>query len=320
MSGRPPGAWVVAVDIGGTKTRAVLAPLREDAASAVRERVVPSSSWRGPLGDARADARGLSALLTAELGPDLAPFPLVVGAHGYDAAGQCEALERELRHSFSGPVRVLNDSELMAPAMGRTDAIGLVVGTGSIATGRDDAGELVAAGGWGWLLGDEGSAPGLVRDATRAVLAHLDGGGASEPLVARLMGAFDARDGVELSLAATAAASAETWGAHAPAVFAAAKDGSALAEAVIRDAGERLAALVERLLRRGVRADAVVAGGSVIERQPLLQDAVRSALARRHPDIALQILERPPVTGAVALARALAHDTPPTRTDRTPRT
>ncbi|MDF0513158.1 BadF/BadG/BcrA/BcrD ATPase family protein [Agromyces sp. H3Y2-19a] len=297
---------VVAVDIGGTKTQVAVAPVEAAGSWRTREFVVPSVSWRGALGDFRADGVALRDLLVGHLGESVLSAPLAVGAHGCDNTDQCHELEHVLRRLFTGPVVVVNDSELMAPAMGVDGAIGVVVGTGSIATARDGGGELLTAGGWGWLLGDEGSAPALVRDATRAVLAHLDRGEAIDVLGQRLLAAFAARDGVELALAVTRVASAGAWGVHAPEVFAAADEGSVIAADIIRNAGEELAGLVDRLLARGVRTNAVVAGGSVIERQPRLQNALRSALVRHHVDVKLHILSRSPVMGAVALARGIA--------------
>ncbi len=298
--------FVVGVDIGGTKTHVATAALGSER-ELIRETVIPSSSWRGDLGDPHADAAGLRDLLVRLYGQEVLGAPLAVGAHGCDTTSQCHDVENALRHHVDAPVVVVNDSELMGPAMGVEDAIGVVVGTGSIATARDDSGTLLAAGGWGWLLGDEGSAPGLVREATRAVLAALDRGEPLDALGRRLMTTFRAHNGAELALAVTSAGSAEGWGAHAPEVFEAAAEGSRLADQVIRSAGEQLAGLVAQVLRRGVEARVVVAGGSVIEQQPPLQDAVRSALAREHPEVALEILTRPPVMGAIALARRVAH-------------
>ncbi|GAB3583392.1 BadF/BadG/BcrA/BcrD ATPase family protein [Leifsonia lichenia] len=301
---------MVGVDIGGTKTHIVVAPAdpQADTASGRRDIVVPSASWRGGLGDFEGDAIGLHDLLVEHVGQEALTSPLAVGAHGCENTAQCRELERALRARFSGRVAVLNDSELIPPAMGHERAIGVVVGTGAIATARDANGELVSAGGWGWLLGDEGSAAGLVRDATRAVLRDLDRGGSFDQLGRRLLSSFSASDGDGLALAVTNAASAEEWGRHAPEVFAAADEGSAIAAAVIDEAGEQLAWLVHQLLERGIPADGVVAGGSVIQRQPRLQDAFGAALQRDHPDLALTILDRPPVLGAVTVARRIARD------------
>lgn len=295
------------VDVGGTKTRLVRGGASGDP---VEDVMVPSASWRGPLGDPEADAAGLAALLAATFGDVLGDAAVAVGAHGCENTAQCRALEAVLRRRLAGPVRVVNDAELLAPAMGADAAIGLVVGTGTIATARDERDELVTAGGWGWILGDEGSAPALVRDAARAVLGSLDAGERIDALGERLMAAFAVEDGDALALALTRAGSPDEWGRHAPEVFAAADDGSALADGVVRSAGEQLALLVERLLSRGIRSAVVVAGGSVIENQPRLQRALRDVLARTRPGVALAILDGPPVLGALALARRPAATTP----------
>lgn len=297
---------VIGVDVGGTKTRMLLAPIEGEV---IRDIVVPTDSWRGALGDAGGDAAGLARLLGEHFGAELARSAVAVGAHGCENTAQCRELESALRSHLAAPVVVVNDSELIAPAMGARHAIGMVVGTGSIATARSADGELVTAGGWGWLLGDEGSAPALVRDAVRAVLGDLDAGNPAESLGRALMRSFGVDDGDALALALTQASSPGQWGDSAPVVFAAADEGSVLAQLVIREAGEHLALLVDRLLRRGIRAGAVVAGGSVIENQPRLQDALRDALASTRPEVALSILDKPPVAGALALARGIAGDT-----------
>ena len=109
-------------------------------------------------------------------------------------------------------------------------------------------------------------------------------------------------------MAVTRTNSASVWGSHAPLVFAAADEGSASAARVIDEAGGRLAALVDQLLRRGVAADSVVVGGAVIRAQVRLRDAFSTAVARTYPDIGITILDRAPVMGAVALAnRLFAH-------------
>lgn len=293
----------IGVDVGGTRTRVM-----GDAGASFD---IPSSQWRTSLDDPRADADGLARLLLSRLSDQVSSASLAVGAHGYDSARQCRELEAALSASFSGPILVVNDSELMAPAMDRVGAIGLVVGTGSIATGRDERGELLTAGGWGWALGDEGSAAGLVREATRAVLARFDEGGSADALGSRLLDRFHARDGVELAFAVSAATSAEERGEHSREVFLAADEGSVLALSVIEQAGARLADLIALLLRRGVRTDTVVAGGAVIENQPRLSAALTSAIADRGLPVTLQILTRAPVTGALNLARRASRSSTP---------
>ncbi len=55
--------------------------------------------------------------------------------------------------------------------------IALIAGTGSICFGKNGAGEYARSGGWGHLIGDEGSGYALGRDALAAVARAWDGWG-----------------------------------------------------------------------------------------------------------------------------------------------
>ncbi|EFG65466.1 BadF/BadG/BcrA/BcrD ATPase [Streptomyces sp. SPB074] len=99
---------------------------------------------------------------------------LAVGAHACETPAMCAELSGHLGALFGIPVTVVNDAELLVPAAGFTTGIGLVAGTGSIAVGRHaETGAYVKAGGWGWVLGDEGSGSALVRERGGADLAAL---------------------------------------------------------------------------------------------------------------------------------------------------
>lgn len=312
----PPG--VIGVDIGGTKTHLALGVdgvIR-------RESFVRTSTWRTPSAvraisethtvlatddtSNRAiverNAKALRGLVLDLLGAEALALSIAVGAHGCDSTQQCLDLQRELARYFTNTVLVVNDAELMPPAMGLPGGIGMVAGTGAIAVARAADGQLITAGGWGWVLGDEGSAAGIVREAVRASLGELDRGRTADPLISALLTAFGAADGAELAMAVTHSSSADGWGSHAEVVFAAADEGSAVAARVLVDAGAQLAGLIDRLAARGVRTDWVVAGGAVIQKQSRLRDAVAAALAAAHPEATLAVLDRQPIYGALALA------------------
>jgi N-acetylglucosamine kinase-like BadF-type ATPase len=172
--------------------------------------------------------------------------------------------------------------------------------------GRLPDGTPVQVGGWGAVRGDEGGAAGLVREAARAVWAAHDRGERPDALALGLIAALDVPEVPALGAALESATdvSAE-WGRHAPVVFAAAADGSALARTVIDEAGWALAALVTRLADRGVAVDDVVVAGGTVLSQPGLFDAFSVALAETLPTARARPLRVPPVEGAVALARSL---------------
>src|SRR6184192_4367337 len=55
------------------------------------------------------------------------------------------------------------------------DARIVLAGTGSVAFGRNDAGEEARAGGWGPIIGDEGSGYFIARTGLSAILRAYDG-------------------------------------------------------------------------------------------------------------------------------------------------
>ncbi|MFE7856741.1 N-acetylglucosamine kinase [Streptomyces sp. NPDC057403] len=291
---------VVGIDVGGTKTH-----LRALAGhDPVADRVRSSSGWRPH--DPVAAAGWLAALVAEALPARTRPSALAVGGHACETPRQCEQIRTALQLHFDAPALVVGDAELLVPAAGSDKGVGLVAGTGSVAVGRLPDGTPVQVGGWGAVLGDEGGAAGLVREAARAAWAAHDRGEEPDDLARGLVAAFGVGEVPALGAALEGArdVSAE-WGRHAPVVFAAAEAGSPLARAVIAEAGRSLAALVERLAARGLPVDDVVVAGGTILNQPALYDAFVSSLAASLPGARPQPLRVPPVEGAVALARSL---------------
>jgi N-acetylglucosamine kinase-like BadF-type ATPase len=77
------------------------------------------------------------------------------------------------------------------PAAGLTDGVAVICGTGSVAVGSHD-GRTVQAGGWGFLLGDEGGGYWVVREALRHLLDRRDHGAPPGPLGGQLLAATGA--------------------------------------------------------------------------------------------------------------------------------
>lgn len=296
----PACALVVGIDVGGTKTH--LRALAGD--TPVADLVRTSAGWRPH--DPVAAAGWLAALVADALPAGARPSAVAVGGHACETARQCAQIRTALQLHFDAPALVTGDAELLVPAAGLDKGVGLVAGTGSVAVGRLPDGTAVQVGGWGAVLGDEGGAAGLVREAARAVWAAYDRGEEPDALARGLVAAFGVAEVPALGAALEAASpvSAE-WGRHAPAVFMAAADGSPLARTVISEAGRSLAALVARLAARGVPVDDVVVAGGTILAQPSLYEAFTTALTETIPGARVQPLRTPPVQGAVALARGL---------------
>jgi N-acetylmuramic acid 6-phosphate etherase len=103
------------------------------------------------------------------------------------------------RVRLAGNVEVTTDGALLLAA-GTPEGWGVAVvaGTGSIACGRSADGREARAGGWGPLLGDEGSGYSLVLGALRVVARAADGRVPATPLQERLLAALGLQHSHEL--------------------------------------------------------------------------------------------------------------------------
>lgn len=291
---------IVGMDVGGTKA-AVRATTPDGVV--VTDVVVSSAEWDAEPADAAAD--WLVDVLTRALPAGSAIGALAVGAQGLDNLPVAHDLERALRYRSYERVHCVNDAALLVPAAGLDEGIGLIAGTGAIGVAADAAGSPLASGGWGWVIGDEAGAAGLVREATKAALLAHDDGEPDDGLLGALLSEFDVADAERLARAVNDDATMANWAPHAPAVFRAADAGSALASRVIDDGADHLVRLVSQLRRRGAVGASVIAAGGVITAQPRLAESVRALLAQRHPDLVFVVLDEQPVAGAWFLANRL---------------
>ncbi|MEV4598762.1 BadF/BadG/BcrA/BcrD ATPase family protein [Amycolatopsis sp. NPDC049253] len=167
---------VVGVDAGGTSTRAIAV----DATGAVLGSSTAGGANPNSHPPAEAAARIASAIEQA-LGGRTDVRAAVVGLAGVsklsDPAVAAVFAGAWSRIGLDGTVRTVADAEVAyASATSAPDGTVLVAGTGSIAGRIRNRRMTATAGGYGWLLGDEGSAFWLGREAVRSTLEALGGG------------------------------------------------------------------------------------------------------------------------------------------------
>ncbi|MEV6903811.1 BadF/BadG/BcrA/BcrD ATPase family protein [Amycolatopsis sp. NPDC051372] len=167
---------VVGVDAGGTSTRAIAV----DATGAVLGSATAAGANPNSHPPAEAAARIASAIERA-LGGRTDVRAAVVGLAGVsklsDPAVAAVFAGAWARIGLDGAVRTVADAEVAyASATSAPDGTVLVAGTGSIAGRIRERRMTATAGGYGWLLGDEGSAFWLGREAVRSTLEALGRG------------------------------------------------------------------------------------------------------------------------------------------------
>jgi N-acetylglucosamine kinase-like BadF-type ATPase len=176
--------YILGVDGGGTKTLALLGDLDGN----VLGRGVSGASNYNAVGFEAACSALESAIHMART-----EYPGEISALclGLAGAGRTEDLERFQNWAVDKfpktMVKVVNDAEiLLLSAVPSGPALALICGTGSIVYARTVTGELIRAGGWGYLFGDEGSGYAIGLAALRAVMQAHDHRG-SETLLSTLV-------------------------------------------------------------------------------------------------------------------------------------
>ncbi len=161
------------------------------------------------------------------------------------------------------------DSPLLLAA-GTADGWGVAViaGTGSMAFGRTPDGRTARAGGWGYLLGDEGSGYALALAALRAVARMTDQRGPATRLCHSLLKHLALKQPQDLVTAVYGGGlNRPALAALAPLVLEAAEAGDEVASAIVQKGAEQLAlaaAAVVQQLKLTSPLPVALAGGLLL--------------------------------------------------------
>ena len=298
---------VVGIDAGGTKTRAFAVDRAGE--------VVGRGAGGGANLLSSSDPQGsIGAALNEALGGRSAEAVVLSAAGGDRKADRERGRELLARVAPPGARLLVTHDAIAALYAGNPAGCGvvLIAGTGSIAYGRNEEGDEDRAGGWGHLIGDEGSAVWCGLEALRAIAHAIDGRGAPTMLTELLF--------QELSVGEFADVLPYLYGRPhpAPAISAATR-----ALAVAAAQGD---AAANNILQRGAvalaRAANVVAltlalpggplylAGGAFESMPLLQKLVRLELLGVLPQASVEPVREEPAMGAARMAMKLAWSTP----------
>ncbi len=204
----PAADLFLGIDGGGTHTVALLATTAGVIASGAAAWSVLGRGESGPsnlhaVGAERALAALDEAVSRAFTAAGLPRRPVAAACLGLAGAGrpgdQAAIRAWAERVQLASRVEVTNDAALLLAA-GTPEGWGLAViaGTGSIAYARAADGRTSRAGGWGYLLGDEGSAYDLALNGLRAVARAADEQIPPTSLTERFLGKLNLQAPAEL--------------------------------------------------------------------------------------------------------------------------
>lgn len=285
---------VIGLDIGGTKTRGV----RFEAGRAVADESVGSANVQNVTAE---EASGNLAQLFARIGGG-AVAHVYAGSGGIDTDDDAAALAALIAPlAPAARITVVHDSRLLLAAGGASTGVAVIAGTGSAAWGRNARGEEARAGGWGYLLGDEGSGYWLGREAVRHSLRRMNQGLEPDELTRALLDSCGLDHPNKLiALFHSPETGRRFWAQRARLVVEAADAGHAPSHALIDQAGRDLAALAEQTVRQLGIAGPVILGSGLGMNVRQLQDSFRAALAVAGIT-EVRVLQQEPVFGVLQL-------------------
>jgi N-acetylglucosamine kinase-like BadF-type ATPase len=279
--------YALGIDGGGTQTRAVL--IDRDGNEHARARGGPSNYHTVGLPATEASLREAIAGALGQAGIEIDQVDCIgLGMAGVDRPDDLAAVRALIERigRFRRVVLTHDAEAALVGGTGRRYGAVLIAGTGAIAYGVNTQGDARRADGWGPRLGDDGSAYWIGRAGLRAVARALDARGPATALQAHLFEGLGLHDAQELVPRVYSSDFGPAQiAALAPLVCAAARANDAVAERIVHEAGQRLAAtlgaVITGLGMGGEAFDAALAGG-------LLQggDVVREAVIANLGEIA----------------------------------
>lgn len=299
---------ILALDAGGSSTRALV--IRQDGTVLGHGRGGPGNHILSGLETAR-DAVA-EAVTQACDHADVARHAIacaVAGSAGVGPNGEGSKIVTAWLSELLPNARVNAIGDMVTAYWGALcsdSGVVVAAGTGSVCYGRNATGTSRQVGGWGHLMGDEGSAYDIAMRALRAAARATDGRGPHTVLREDLAAALGVKDfravahrvyGEPMTRDAIARL--------ATTVVTVANTGDATAQEILRYAGRELGLAATAALRAlGLthRATPVAYTGSVFDAGALVIDAFRDAIAEVSSDAAVVPPEFPPIIGAFKLA------------------
>ena len=306
--------FVVGIDGGGTKTAAIIADFK---GTILAEHVAGPSNFQ-MIGIEKAAAVVLSLVQRCCESVDGFPKNIRATTIGLAGAGRLDDQKRfseGFRKIASAKkvalrrVRIESDARIaLEGAFDGGEGIVLIAGTGSVAFGKDGRGIIHRVGGWGSILGDEGSGFFIGKQALTAVSRHFDGRSLPTILTPMIAKKFKLRTDADIITAVYH--KGFNIAAIAPLVFEAMEKGDAAASEIVQRAASELTGHVRALTMKfyesgerasGRRIPLSFVGGLIANETPLSQ-ALRRQISESFPNVNIVAPKSPPVYGAVLMA------------------
>ncbi len=235
---------------------------------------------------------------------------ICIGAAGADTDADYAFFTRVLKEAAkSDKVLAVNDGYAsMFATLKEAPGVVIAAGTGSICWGKNDKGDVVRMGGWGYLFSDEGSGYSMVSDALDVVCRTIDGRASKGALLLeKLMDSFGVNTHEELISEIYLSPTPQSIAAYFPLVAEAAAAKDPLALDVIDRGMDALVELAASAARHLGMYPVFTIGmtGSILTSVQITRELFMQKMVERFPKCTIIEEKADNVDGAIFLARTL---------------
>jgi glucosamine kinase len=305
--------YLIGIDGGGTKTDCAIADLSGKIINEISGK--PSNFLIIGIQEAVENIFALIEENLFQIGGDFANVKqIVIGVAGAGRDEDAKLLEKSFKDyseeqgvHFKG-VKVLSDAHIaLEGAFPDSAGCILIAGTGSILFGKDEKGVIHRVGGFGRLIGDEGSGYSIGRKALNAVSKASDGRG-EETLISELLNA-KMNSSFSISIINKVYKEKLDVASVAKIVIEAAEEGDPIAEDILDEEADELVLHIKSLLDK-IQIDKlnIAFSGSLLDNKNFYSALLRQKIKSTLPRVEVVKPATPPVSGAILLAKRLADE------------
>lgn len=206
---------------------------------------------------------------------------IYLGIAGIEVGDNLEKVETLLKEKFGCKVQGFHDAQLAHAAILKgEDGIITISGTGSVSYGLYK-GKQARTGGWGHILGDQGSGYAIALEAFKRMTIEEDSGWVRSELTQAILGKLNSDQVNDIRRFIYSASKGEI-AAYVPIVVELAKATEINSVNILKQAGKDLAIMTERLYKKLGVNESINIGvyGSILSKVDLVREEFRSCLER----------------------------------------
>lgn len=231
---------------------------------------------------------------------------LCIGSAGISNTAMIDMIKKAMERHGIWNVQIVGDQVIaLEGALEGAPGIALISGTGSVCFGRNEDGISERAGGWGHLIGDEGSAYALGREALSAVAKEIDGYGTAT-ILTKLLAKEYGLDTREKIISYVYEGNKEKVAALSKMVEMAGRAHDPVTISIIERNAEKLTDLVICVKNKlGFRKVETAMLGGMLENDTLLRSAFVHCMGEKLPEVTCMAPKNDAGHGALLMAEKM---------------